>query len=108
MKKYNKSDRGKFKDYDQRLAKKRKRHGKKMNALDGIEPYQVEVRNDNVQKAYKILERMLKKDRVLEEYKERRYFKKPSEKRNEHKRRTKRRIQKEVQRQKMLDKLNNN
>lgn len=104
MKKHNKSDRGNFKEYDRRLAKKRKRHGKKMNALDGFETYQVEVRNGNVQKAYKILERMLKKDRVMEDYRERQTYKKPSQKRNEHKRRVKRRIEKENARRKELEK----
>ena len=75
-----------------------------MNALDGFETYQVEVRNDNVQKAYKILERMLKKDRVMEGYRERQAYKKPSQKRNEHKRRVKRRIEKDNARRKEQEK----
>lgn len=95
MRKYNKSSKGKFEEYDRKLDKKRKKYGKKINALDGIEPYQVEVRNGDVMKAYKVLERMLKKDRVLETYREKQYYKKPSEVRSEEKRRKKRRQEKE-------------
>ena len=57
MRKYNKSGKDVFEKYDRRLDKKRKKYGKKINALDGIEPYQVEVRNDDVMKAYRVLER---------------------------------------------------
>ena len=87
MKKYNRNGRKSraLEEYDRKLNKVRRKYKKKVNAEDGIEPYQVEVRNGNVDKAYKILERMLKKDRVLENYKERQRYKKPSKLRNEKK-----------------------
>tara|TARA_R110000824_G_scaffold9476_3_gene42395 strand:+ start:626 stop:952 length:327 start_codon:yes stop_codon:yes gene_type:complete len=95
MRKYNKSGKRNFEEYDQKLDKKRKKYGKKINALDGIEPYQVEVRNGDVMKAYRVLERMLKKDRILETYREKQYYRKPSEVRSEEKRRKKRTLEKE-------------
>jgi ribosomal protein S21 len=95
MRKYNKSGKRNFEEYDQKLDKKRKKYGKKINALDGIEPYQVEVRNGDVMKAYRVLERMLKKDRILETYREKQYYRKPSEIRSEEKRRKKRTLEKE-------------
>ena len=95
MRKYNKSGKRNFEEYDQKLDKKRKKYGKKINALDGIEPYQVEVRNGDVMKAYRVLERMLKKDRILETYREKQYYRNPSEVRSEEKRRKKRTLEKE-------------
>ena len=85
MKKYNRKKHKKngLDEYDRRLDKKRKKYGKKINAQDCIEPYQVYVRDNQVERAYKILERMLKKDRVMETYRERLHYKKPSEEKNE-------------------------
>jgi len=107
MRKNSKSGKRSFEEYDQKLDKKRKKYGKKINALDGIEPYQIEVRNDDVMKAYKILERMLKKDRVLETYREKQYYRKPSEVRSEQKRRKKRTLAKEKVRRQSEEALDN-
>ncbi len=107
MRKYNKSGKGVFEEYDRKLDKKRKKHGKKINALDGIEPYQVEVRNGDVMKAYRILERMLKKDRILEDVRERQYYRKPSEIRSEEKRRKKRKQEKEKVRRQLEEAQDN-
>jgi len=105
MRKYNKSGKRNFEEYDQKLDKKRKKYGKKINALDGIEPYQVEVRNGDVMKAYRVLERMLKKDRILETYREKQYYRKPSEIRSEEKRRKKRTLEKEKARRQFEEAL---
>tara|TARA_R110000744_G_scaffold64832_1_gene133360 strand:- start:2883 stop:3209 length:327 start_codon:yes stop_codon:yes gene_type:complete len=105
MRKYNKSGKRNFEEYDQKLDKKRKKYGKKINALDGIEPYQVEVRNGDVMKAYRVLERMLKKDRILETYREKQYYRKPSEVRSEEKRRKKRTLEKERTRRQLEEAL---
>jgi len=105
MRKYNKSGKRNFEEYDQKLDKKRKKYGKKINALDGIEPYQVEVRNGDVMKAYRVLERMLKKDRILETYREKQYYRKPSEIRSEEKRRKKRTLEKEIARRQFEEAL---
>ena len=107
MRKYNKSGKGVFEEYDRKLDKKRKKYGKKINALDGIEPYQVEVRNGDVMKAYRILERMLKKDRILEDVRERQHYRKPSEIRNEKKRRKKRKKEKEKVRRQLEEAQDN-
>ena len=105
MRKNSKSGKRSFKEYDQKLDKKRKKYGKKINALDGIEPYQVEVRNGDVMKAYRVLERMLKKDRILETYREKQYYRKPSEVRSEEKRRKKRTLEKERTRRQLEEAL---
>jgi len=109
MKKYNRNGRKSraLEEYDRKLNKVRRKYKKKVNAEDGIEPYQVEVRNGNVEKAYKILERMLKKDRVLENYKERQRYKKPSKLRNEKNQRIKKKQAKENKIRKQLEKLDN-
>lgn len=44
---------------------------------------EVEVRGDDVMKAWRKLKKKLMKERVLEEVKERRYYQKPSEKKRE-------------------------
>jgi small subunit ribosomal protein S21 len=44
---------------------------------------EVEVRDDDVMKAWRKLKKKLMKERVLEEVKERRYYQKPSEKKRE-------------------------
>ena len=85
----------------------KKKYGKKINALDGIEPYQVEVRNGDVMKAYRVLERMLKKDRVLENHRERQYYRKPSDVRSEEKRRKKRKQEKEKVRRQLEEAQDN-
>ena len=107
MKKYNRKKQKKngLDEYDRRLDKKRKKYGKKINAQDCIEPYQVYVRENQVERAYKILERMLKKDRIMETYRERLYYKKPSEQKNEKNIRVKRKQQKENKRRKQQESL---
>jgi small subunit ribosomal protein S21 len=45
--------------------------------------FEVEVRGDDVMKAWRKLKKKLMKERVLEEVKERRYYQKPSEKKRE-------------------------
>jgi|ETNvirnome_2_130_1030620.scaffolds.fasta_scaffold100483_2 small subunit ribosomal protein S21 len=106
MKKYNrKKQKNGLEEYDRRLDKKRKKYGKKINAQDCIEPYQVYVRENQVERAYKILERMLKKDRIMETYRERLHYKKPSEQKNEKNIRVKRKQQKENKRRKQQESL---
>lgn len=84
------------KEYVENLVKRKyKRKPRRGTAEEKIEPYQVEVRYDDVMKAYKVLERMLKKDRVLETYTERQRYKKPSERRHEENKRRKKAIAKE-------------
>ena len=109
MKKYNKNKRKSkaLENYDRKLDKARQKYRKKINAQDGIEPYQVEVKHGNVDKAYRILEKMLKKDRVLETFKEKQRYKKPSVLRNEKKQRIKKRQAKENKLRKELEKLDN-
>jgi len=47
----------------------------------------IEVRNNNVEKALRIMKKKLKKEGVFDEMKERQYYQKPSEKRREAKKR---------------------
>jgi small subunit ribosomal protein S21 len=54
----------------------------------------VEVRNDDVMKAWRKLKKKLTKEGVLEEVKERRYYQKPSEKKREERKRAIRNYQK--------------
>ena len=109
MKKHNKNERKSkaLEEYDSQLNKARQKYRKKINAEDGIEPYQVEVRHGNADKAYRILEKMLKKDRVLETFKEKQRYKKPSILKNEKNQRIKKRQAKENKLRKELEKLDN-
>lgn len=109
MKKHNKNERRykSLEEYDKKLNKVRRKYNKKINAEDGIEPYQVEVRYGNVEKALRVLERELKKDRVFESLKEKRRFKKPSQVKNEKNQRIKKRQAKENKLRKELEKLDN-
>ena len=104
MRRYNKSRRkGGLEEYDRYLNSIRRKHKKKVNAQDGIEPYQIEVKNDNVMKAYKILEKILKKDRVLENYIEKQRYRKPSEIKAERKKRRKKKLLKEKRQRELLE-----
>ena len=47
--------------------------------------YTIEVRNNNVEKALRVLKKKLMKDGVMRELKERQYFQKPSWKKREKK-----------------------
>jgi small subunit ribosomal protein S21 len=47
----------------------------------------IEVRNNNVEKALRVMKKKLKKEGIFDEMKERRYYQKPSEKRREAKKR---------------------
>jgi len=51
---------------------------------------EVDVKGDDVMKAWRKLKKKLSKERVLEEVKERRYYQKPSEKKRETNKRLKR------------------
>lgn len=68
-----------------------------------ITPYQVEVFDNDVDRAYRKLVKMLKRDRVLEDYIERQRYKKPSDARREHKNRIKRQKQKELEKLKEME-----
>ncbi len=85
----------KNKDYVEDLKRKHRRQPRKGTAEEGFKGYEVEVRNDDPMRAYKVLERMLKKDRVLETYKEKQYYVKPSQRRHEENKRKKKAIAKE-------------
>ena len=85
----------KNKDYVEDLKRKYRRQPRKGTAEEGFKGYEVEVRNDDPMRAYKVLERMLKKDRVLETYKEKQYYVKPSQRRHEENKRKKKAIAKE-------------
>ena len=76
-------------DYVENLKRRHKRTPRKGTAEEGFKGHEVEVRYDDVMKAYKVLERMLKKDRVLETYKEKQRYVKPSQRRNEENKRRK-------------------
>lgn len=104
MKKYNKnSQRKSFKgNYKNNFKTKKTRKVRKNTAEHIIEPYQVEVYNNNVDKAFRILEKILKKDRVLETYKESLRFKKPSEIRREKAIRNKARHKKQLEKERQL------
>ncbi len=69
--------------------KRKHRRPRKGTAEEGFKPYEVDVRNDDVMKAYRVLERMLKKERILELYKERKRYVKPSQRRHEENKRKK-------------------
>jgi len=47
----------------------------------------IEVRNNNVEKALRIMKKKLKKEGILQEMKDKQYYQKPSEKRREAKKR---------------------
>ena len=49
---------------------------------------EVDVKGDDVMKAWRKLKKKLAKERVLEEVKERRYYQKPSEKKKRNKQKT--------------------
>tara|TARA_B100000530_G_scaffold4261_1_gene3585 strand:+ start:236 stop:451 length:216 start_codon:yes stop_codon:yes gene_type:complete len=57
--------------------------------------YTIEVRNNNVEKALRVLKKKLMKDGVMRELKERQYFQKPSWKKREKKKESIRRHKKE-------------
>ena len=84
-------------DYIENLKRKHVRRPHKYTAENGFKPYQVEVRDDPM-RAFRTLERMLKKDRVFETYKEKQYYTSPSQRRNQANKRKKRRIAEENRR----------
>ena len=57
--------------------------------------YTIEVRNNNVEKALRVLKKKLLKDGVMKELRERQYFSKPSLKKREKKKENIRRLKKE-------------
>tara|TARA_B110000196_G_scaffold151858_1_gene130874 strand:- start:232 stop:441 length:210 start_codon:yes stop_codon:yes gene_type:complete len=57
--------------------------------------YTIEVRNNNVEKALRVLKKKLLKDGVMKELRERQYFSKPSWKKREKKKENIRRLKKE-------------
>jgi small subunit ribosomal protein S21 len=57
--------------------------------------YTIEVRNNNVEKALRVLKKKLLKDGVIKELRERQYFSKPSLKKREKKKENIRRLKKE-------------
>ena len=57
--------------------------------------YTIEVRNNNVEKALRVLKKKLLKDGVMKELRERQYFSKPSLKKREKKKESIRRLKKE-------------
>ena len=75
--------------YVEDLKRQHRQRPRKGTAEEGFKPYEVEVRNDDPMRAYKILERMLKKERILELYKERQRYVKPSQRRHEENKRRK-------------------
>ena len=81
----------KDKDYIEGLKRKHNRRPRKGTAEEGFKGYEVEVRNDDPM----VLERILKKERILETYKEKQRYVKPSQRRHEENKRKKKAIAKE-------------
>ena len=57
--------------------------------------YTIEVRNNNVEKALRVLKKKLLKDGVMKELRDRQYYQKPSFKKREKKKENIRRLKKE-------------
>ena len=75
--------------YVEDLKRKHRRRPRKGTAEEGFSACEVEVRGDDVMKAYRVLERILKKERILQLYKERQRYVKPSQRRHEENKRRK-------------------
>mgnify|MGYP001219322744 FL=1 len=75
--------------YVEELKRKHRRKPRKGTAEEGFRPCEVEVRGDDPMRAYKIFERLLKKERVLEAYLEKQRYVKPSQRRHEENKRRK-------------------
>ena len=63
---------------------------------------EVQVRNNNVEKALRVLKRKIKKNGLMQELKERQYYQKPSEKKRLAKKRGIARVKKEMKKREAM------